>query len=261
MKPVSEGARQRSKIQRSCGKVSLERALSKLGLASRSQTREYILSGRLRVDGEVILDPMYAVAPERAKFVLDGKPLERIAWQTILFYKPKGVVTARVDASGERTIFDLLPKEFQGLHAVGRLDKATTGLLLLTNDTKLSSFLTDPANSIPRTYLVTVEGKVDDRDAERACQGVVDKDELLKASKIVIRKASGKESHLIVELNEGKNREIKRLFETLGHPVRKIKRVAFGGLQLGDLKPGEFRFVTRKEFDWIDPGVLRVFFA
>lgn len=250
MKPISEGARQCSKRQRPCGKVSLERALSKLGLASRSQTREYILSGRLRVDGEVIRDPTHTVVPERAKFVLDGKPLERTAWQTIMFYKPKGVVTARVDAGGERTIFDILPSHFCHLHPVGRLDKATTGLLLLTNDTKLSSFLTDPVNAIARTYLVSVEGKVDDRGAERACQGIVDNDEFLKASKVVIRKTSGKESHLIVELSEGKNREIRRLFDGLGHPVRKIKRVAFGGLQLGDLKPGEFRFVTKQELGW-----------
>lgn len=236
--------------RRTSGKVSLERALSKLGLASRSQTREYILAGRLAVNGCVVCDPMFAVVPERDRFSLDGKPLQKTKWQTILFYKPKGVVTARVDAQGAKTVFDLLPQEFQSLHAVGRLDKATTGLLLLTNDTKLSSFLTDPINAISRIYVVTVEGRVGDEDLIRARQGVVDKGETLKASQATLRKASGRESHLIVELKEGKNREIRRLFEALGYPVRKIKRVAFGHLELGDLKPGEFRSVSKSELRW-----------
>jgi 23S rRNA pseudouridine2605 synthase len=240
----------KNKTLRPFGKVSLERALSKLGLMSRTQTREYILAGRLTVNGRIICDPMFAVVPETAQFALDGKPLQKTSWQAIMFYKPKGIVTARVDKKGERTVFDVLPREFHQLHPVGRLDKATTGLLLLTNDTKLSNYLTDPVNTIPRVYVITVEGEFTDQDLERVHEGVMDKEELLKPSKVTLRKASGKESHLIVELTEGKNREIRRLFECLGHPVRKIKRVAFGNLQLGDLQPGAFRFVTEQELGW-----------
>ena len=240
----------KNKKQPSLGKVSLERALSKLGLMSRSQTRECILAGRLKVDGRVIQDPLFAVVPEVAQFILDDKPLQRTKWQAIMFYKPKGVVTARVDAKGERTVFDILPERFKSLHPVGRLDKATTGLLLLTNDTKLSHYLTDPANAIPRTYVVTVEGRVTEQVLERAQAGVADQGEILRVSKATLRKASGKESHLIVELTEGKNREIRRLFDRLGHPVRRIKRVAFGDLQLGDLQPGTFRVLTPEELNW-----------
>ncbi|MCX5681325.1 MAG: pseudouridine synthase [Candidatus Omnitrophica bacterium] len=234
----------------SLGKVSLERALSKLGLMSRSQTRACILDGKLTVDGYVIKDPLFPVVPETAQFMLDGKVLKRSSWQTIMLYKPKGVVTTRSDEKGRRTVFDLLPQELKSLHPVGRLDMATTGLLLLTNDTQLSNYLTDPANAIPRVYVVTVEGKFHEADVRRAQNGVMDKEEFLKPSKVTLRKASGRESHLIVELSEGKNREIRRLFDALGHPVRKIKRITFGTLQLGDLQPGTFRFVTEKEFSW-----------
>ena len=240
----------RSKPSLPLGKVSLERALSKLGLMSRSQTRECVLAGRLKVDGRVINDPLFPVVPEMAQFILDGKLLQKTDWQTVMLYKPKGIVTTRADEKGRRTVFDLLPPEMQSLHPVGRLDMHTTGLLLLTNDTKLSNYLTDPINAIPRIYVVTVEGEFTDSDLERAHAGVMDEGELLKPSKVTLRKASGRESHLIVELTEGKNRELRRLFDCLGHPVRKIKRVAFGNLQLGDLQPGAFRLVTEQELGW-----------
>ena len=240
----------KKKTRFSSGKVSLERALSKLGLLSRAQTREAVLAGRLAVNGRVVRDPSFPVAPETVRFSLDGKLLQRKTWQTIMMNKPKGVVTARVDKDGERTVFDLLPEEFRDLHPVGRLDKATTGLLFLTNDTKLSNYLTDPANAIPRVYAVTVEGKITDENIRKAQGGVTDKGELLKASKVTARKISGRESHLIVELSEGKNRELRRLFDSLGHPVRKIKRISFGPLVLGDLEPGAYRAVTAQELGW-----------
>lgn len=229
------------------GKVPLERALSKLGLASRTQTREWILAGRLKVNGKIVKDPLFPVIPENDKFVLDGTPLRKTEWQTILLYKPKGVVTTRSDERGRRTVFDLLPEELKHLHPIGRLDMASTGLLLLTNDTKLSAYLTDPANAVPRVYVVTVKGKVTPEEIQKAAAGVWDEGELLKPSKLTLRKSSNKESHLLVELTEGKNREIRRLFESLTHEVTHLKRIAFGPLKLGNLQPGEFRYVVKEE--------------
>jgi len=236
------------------GKVPLERALSKLGLASRSQTREWVLAGKLKVNNRVIKDPWFPVTPETDQFILDGKPLQRSAWQTIMLYKPKAVVTTKSDEKGRRTVFDLLPDELKSLHPVGRLDMASTGLLLLTNDTRLSDHLTDPANAIPRVYVVTVEGKLTEDEVKKAEQGVMDEGELLKPSALTLRKVSSKESHLLVELNEGKNREIRRLFKSLGHRVRKIKRIAFGSLKLGDLEPGAYRTVSPEELGWERKG-------
>ncbi|MBF0485883.1 MAG: rRNA pseudouridine synthase [Candidatus Omnitrophica bacterium] len=232
------------------GKVPLERALSKLGLASRTQTREWILAGRLSVNGRVIKDLMFPVTPETDQFVLDGKVLERGSWQTIMFYKPRSVVTTRSDEQGRKTIYDILPPEFHQLHSVGRLDMASTGLLLLTNDTRLSDYLTDPRNAIPRTYIVTVEGAFTNEEMAIALAGVEDEGEILKPSKMTISKASQKESHIVVELTEGKNRELRRLFNIFNHRVRKLKRIAFGPLTIGNLEPGKYRAVTKEELGW-----------
>lgn len=228
-------------------KFYLERALSKMGLASRSQTRAWILDGRLKVNGKTVRDPFYAVTPGRDKITLDGKEAHKKGPETILLYKPGSVVTTRSDERGRRTVFDLLPEELKALHPVGRLDMASTGLLLLTNDTKLSARLTDPANSITRVYTVSVKGKVTDEEVRKLSCGIMDNGEFLKPAKMVLRKSSNKESHLIVELTEGKNREIRRLFKSIGREVTSLKRISFGPIELGGLQPGHFRHLRPEE--------------
>jgi 23S rRNA pseudouridine2605 synthase len=233
------------------GKVPLERALSKLGLASRSQTREWISAGKLFVNGRPVKDPFFPVTPETDVFVVDGKRLARHAWQAVLFHKPRGVVTTRSDEQGRRTIYDLLPPELHLLHSVGRLDMASTGLLVLTNDTRLSDYLTNPANAIVRRYVVTLEGEFTPEKVSAALKGVMDEGELLRPKAMILKKSSGRESHVVVELTEGKNRELRRLFNALGHRVRRLKRIAFGPLVLGDLEPGKFRYLGREEVAWV----------
>ncbi len=234
-------------MERNKGKVPLERALSKLGAASRSQTRDWALTGRLKVNGRVVTDPQFLVTPETDRFTVDGRPISRDPWTTILLNKPAGVVTTKSDEKGRKTVFDLLPPELRTLHPVGRLDMATTGLLILTNDTRLSAWLTDPANAVVRVYSVTVRGLVTPEELARAEAGIMDEGEMLKPSRITLRKGSGRETHLMVELTEGKNREIRRLFAAIGHEVCALKRISFGALSLGDLAPGEFRRLGRVE--------------
>ena len=231
------------------GKVALERALSKMGVASRAQTRRWISEGKLKVNGKIIKDPLYPVTPEKDKFVLDGLLLKSNARQTIMLYKPKSVITTRCDEVGRPTVFDLLPKELKHFHAVGRLDMATTGLLLLTNDTRLSAYLTDPVNAVLRVYAVVVKARIAHEKLLKALHGIWDKGELLKPAGITLRKASNKESHLIVELTEGKNREIRRLFKSLGHEVIQLKRVTFGCLKLEGMQPGQFRYLAPEEIE------------
>ncbi len=226
------------------GKVALERALSKLGLASRSQTRQWILEGRLGVNGRTVKDPDFLVVPEKDVFTVDGKALKPAARQTIMLNKPKGYVTTKSDEKGRKTVYDLLPKELHNLHPVGRLDMNTTGLLLLTNDTKLSSYLTEPSNGIEREYVVSVEGRIEDKDIEVLLAGIEDDGEILKASQLTARKISGRESHLDVILTEGKNREIRRMFKAIGHEVISLKRIAFGTVTLGDLPSGQYKNIS-----------------
>jgi len=229
------------------GQVPLERALSKLGIASRSQTKQWINAGLIAVNGSVIKDPSFLLIPEKARITINGRAVNRAVSCTIMLNKPRGIVTTRSDEKGRKTVYDLLPENFSHLHPVGRLDMASSGLLLMTTDTQLSNFLTDPNNEIPRVYAVSVLGSIVDEEIKRLSQGIEDKGQLLKASSLTVRKVSNKESHLIVELLEGKNREIRRMIEALGSEVTALKRIAFGKLKLGTLEPGQFIEINPKE--------------
>jgi len=223
--------------------VSLERALSKLGILSRSRARVSILDGRVTVNGRVVRDPRHQVVPERARIAVDAVAAVRQPWRTVLLHKPRGTVTTRRDPEGRPTVFDLLGHEARGLVAVGRLDLASTGLLLLTTDTQLANRLAEPSSNVVRRYAATVRASLSDDEARRMTEGIGD----LRAESVHVRKRSSRETHLIIELTEGKNREIRRLCLATGHEVTALKRIAFGDLELGTLAPGTWRDVTRDE--------------
>jgi pseudouridine synthase len=235
--------------------VQLDRALSKLGFLSRSQARDAIRAGRVHVDGERILDPTVRVRPEHASIAIDGEARQPAAWRTILLHKPRGVVTTRRDPDGRRTIYDVVGDDARGLVAVGRLDLATSGILLLTSDTQLANSITDPRNAVPRVYVVTVRGLLTDDDLRSLESGVHGGRDRVRAESVVVRKASRRESHATVELHEGRNREVRRMFEAVGHEVIRLKRVRLGGLELGSLEPGHWRDVSRDELRQAFPGV------
>src|SRR5215831_17951591 len=233
--------------------VHLNRLLSKRGILTRSQANAAILAGRVAVNGRTIRDPGRPVA-ESAEVELDGEVQAAPPSRTIVFHKPPGVITTRQDPQGRTTIYDVLAGAGHGLVPVGRLDWATSGLLVLTSDTQLADWLTDPRNAIPRVYTVTVRGKVTLERCERLERGIVDNGERMQASEVTLRKSSGRESQLVVTLTEGKNREIRRLFESIGHPVTRLKRVAFGSLSLGNLAPGEWRELSESELSEVVSG-------
>ena len=244
--PQKEGKGQGRKSKRlraqGKGKVPLNRALSKLGVLSRAQATTAILDGRVQVWGQVVRTPTLLVTPETDRIEVDGQQARRASWRTILFHKPRGVVTTRSDPEGRPTVYSVLGAAGEGLVAVGRLDFATSGLLLLTSDTQLAHWLTDPANELPRLYVVTVRGRVTP-DAITSLAG-----------RVTLRKASARESHLLVELHEGKNRQVRRMFERIGHDVTSLKRVRFGKLELGVIAPGSYREIVRSEIVNAFPG-------
>jgi 23S rRNA pseudouridine2605 synthase len=223
-------------------RVRLDRALSKLGLASRSEARQLILAGRVIVAGKVVRDPAITVVPT-ARIVIDGRQPNRPAKRTLVFHKPRGVITTRRDPEGRPTVFDVLGDQAHGLVAAGRLDRASTGLLILTTDTELANFLTDPASRFVRRYVVTVRGALSEDAARTMERGIGG----MQARSVAVRKRSARETHLIVELTEGKNREVRNLCAGVGHEVTRLKRVAFGPIELGDLAPGEWRALTPAE--------------
>ena len=222
-------------------RFTVDRLLSKLGIASRSTSQDWVRAGRVQVNGRVIQDPATWVLWPKDALSVDNKPIQDSAKRFILFHKPKGVITTHSDEKDRQTIFDVLPTDLGYLHAVGRLDQATSGLLLLTNDSTLSSYLTDPGHKVMRTYLVSVRGEFTEEQAKAATVGVVEDGERLQCHSVKIQKSSGRESHLEVVLVQGKNREIRRLFMALGHEVTRLRRIQYGPFKLEDLPSGAWR--------------------
>lgn len=218
--------------------------MSKLGLASRAEAITLVLAGRVRVGGRIVRDPGYRVVPETAALVIDGAAAEAPATRTIALHKPRGVVTTRRDPEGRPTVYALIAAAGDGLAPAGRLDLASTGLLLCTNDTRFAAWLTDPASGVEREYVVTVRGEVTPGVATALEQGLEVDDEWLQPTAIRVLKASGRETHLTVVLCEGRNREIRRLFAAAGHEVTRLTRIRLGGLLLDDLAPGAWRDIS-----------------
>ena len=240
--------------RRRAGHVPLERALSKLGLATRTEARALILDGQVSVNGAVVRDPSFEVWPERAALEIGGARVGQAEPMTLALNKPRGVVTTRSDDKGRRTVYDLLGDSPVHLVPVGRLDFATSGLLLMTNDTRFAAWLTDPAQAVSRVYAVTVRGELSDEAARTLERGIVHGGEPLAARSVQVRKRSRRETHLFVELAEGKNREVRRLVQAAGHEVTRLKRIALGGLTLGKLESGRWRLVSLEELRAAFPG-------
>jgi 23S rRNA pseudouridine2605 synthase len=235
-------------------RVPLGRAVSKLGLASRSEARELIAAGRVTVNGRVVRDTLACVDVERSRIAVDGVTGELVQRLVIALHKPRGVVTTRIDPQGRPTVHTLISDIPERVVPVGRLDLATSGLILLTNDTQFGDWLTSPQSGVPKVYLVTVRGHVEDQGVQQLKAGVEDRGKSLAPASVQLRKASTRESHLVVTLTEGKNREIRRLCAAAGYEVTRLRRVQIGGLELGRLAPGKWRRVNEAELVHAFPG-------
>ncbi|WP_436030381.1 pseudouridine synthase [Rhizobium rhizogenes] len=235
--------------QESDGKrVTLPRALSKLGYCSRTQAEALIAAGRVTVDGREITDPTAWIDLDRARIAVDG---EAIAAEKKLYFmlnKPRGLVTTRDDPEGRPTVYDCLRDiDARHLAPVGRLDKASEGLLLFTNDTVLAQALLDPISHVGKIYHVQVNTIMEQELLERMERGIVDDGELLTASAARLLRSGDRNGWIEVELKEGRNRQIRRMLEVLGVECLRLVRVSFGDIALGDLAKGAVRPLTEAE--------------
>ncbi len=216
-------------------------------MASRRASEPLILEGRVAVNGQPVLQFGVRVDPERDSVTLDSKRIHPRRKIYVALNKPPGVVCSRKDESGRPLIYDLLPKEWDHLHSVGRLDYASEGLIFLTNDGQLSFHLTHPRYGVRKKYLATLEGRLDAAVLERFVQGIWHQGDRLKAEKARLVSASRSRSVVELELAEGKNREVRRLFESQRISVRRLLRTQIGKIKLGELRPGKWRTLTPAE--------------
>jgi 23S rRNA pseudouridine2605 synthase len=229
-------------------KVSLARALSKLGFCSRTQAERLVAEGRVQVGGKTARDALLRIDPDRDRITVDGERVvaERKAY--LMLNKPRGLVTTRDDPEGRGTVYDCLKGlDLPFVSPVGRLDKASEGLLLLSNDTRWANSLLDPASHVAKTYHVQIAAAPDEPMLERFRQGAVVDGELLTASSIALLRSGGRTAWLEILLDEGRNRQIRRLLGAFDIEVLRLVRVAIGGLQLGDLAKGKARHLTSEE--------------
>jgi pseudouridine synthase len=228
--------------------MTLDRVVSRFGIASRSTASEWIRSGRVKVNGLVVRDPDHWVHMDRDSLRLDGKRLKRASKVYLLFYKPKGVVTSHGDPDARATIYDYLDKTVPWVAPVGRLDKDSSGLLLLTNDTEFASFVSDPASGIAKTYLIKVNGLVSGDTVAQLASGIrMKRGDWAQPRSVRHLEDRGNYSRLEVVLQEGKNREVRRMVEAVGFKVLKLVRTGIGLLSLEGLQIGTFRRLTRAE--------------
>lgn len=227
---------------------TLARIIAKRGACSRSQAFELVEAGRVTVNGCVVTDPIRTVA-DRDTILVDGKPIGAKASRYILLHKPAGYVTTRSDERGRRTVYDLIGGMKEWVFPVGRLDMDSEGLLIITNDTTLGNILTDPRYRILRTYRVTVSGAVTKGDLSAMRQGVdIGRGETSRPHEVKVLEERDGETVLEVTLTEGKNREIRRLFEALGKPVLRLIRTSYGPFSLGDIPPGAWREIDIRTY-------------
>ena len=229
-------------------RYGLARVLSKRGLCSRSQAEQWIRAGRVAVDGRVVRDPQQPTATAQSGITLDGQPLGEAARVYVMFNKPRGLVVSAADEHGRATVYDALAAAgLPWLGPVGRLDKASEGLLLLSNDTVWAAAITDPASHREKTYHVQVDCIPDAALLEQLRRGVLDQGERLGANSASLLRAGEKHAWVEIVLDEGRNRHIRRLLAAHGVGVLWLVRVAIGPLVLGDLPKGQWRHLDAGE--------------
>ena len=232
--------------------MKLFKFISSSGIVSRRKAQESIQLAMVTVNNVVVMDPFADIDPLKDVIRLDNqKIILNSSTTTVVLYKPKGFISSRSDEMGRKTIFDLIPRK-PFLNHVGRLDKDTTGLILLTNDGDLSQFLTHPKNKIPKEYVAKTNEFINDKVIKKIERGIfIGSGEKGKA-KIISQEKIKNTVHVNMILRQGKKNEIRRIFKFSGLKLIALKRIKFGNITLNQLKEGQWRELTKKEKQYLD---------
>ena len=230
--------------------IRLQKFLSMAGRASRREAEGFIVDGRVRVNGVRTTELGTRVTPGTDHVEVDGETVEvgkEVRW--CMFHKPAGLLTTRFDPHGGANIYDVLPPELRSLKYLGRLDRETEGLLLLSNDGEMIHRLSHPSSEIEREYRATVTGTPSKVTLQKLRTGIVLGDGPAVARKVELVGQEGRHGIVALVITEGRKREVRRMFEAVGHPVRRLIRVRFGVVELGDLPRGETRPLKPDEIE------------
>jgi 23S rRNA pseudouridine2605 synthase len=229
----------------------VQKILAEAGIASRRAAEEMIVEGRVTVNGKVAVLGMKA-DPAKDHIKVNGKLISRSEPKIyLIFHKPRSVVTSLRDPEGRPTVRDYLKGIKYRVYPVGRLDYDSEGLLLLTNDGELASEILHPSRKIPKTYAVKVKGVPEDSGLEKLRKGIRLEDGMTAPAKVIRIGVTANNTWIEMTIHEGKKRQIRRMCEAIGHPVQKLKRTRIDGISLGELKPGEFRYMSSSEIQSI----------
>lgn len=229
-------------------KERLQKVIAHSGLTSRRKAEQLIVDGKVKVNGQLVTELGTKVS-KADEVTVNGIPLEKEQHVYYVLYKPREYITAVSDDKGRKTVMDLLEEIPERIYPVGRLDYQSSGILLMTNDGSFAHRLMHPSFEVAKQYVVKIEGIIPKEKQNQLLEGVRDGDDILKVSQYNVKQVDRRKRTMIIELtlHEGKNRHIRRLFARLGYPVEKLKREKYGFLSLGNLQPGEYRALTRKE--------------
>lgn len=232
----------------------LHKYLADAGIASRRKSEELILQGKVKVNGEIIKELGVKIDPEKDKVEYNGKLVRKDEDKIVLMLnKPKEVISSVTDPQGRKTVLDFISEKYPRLYPVGRLDYESEGMILLTNDGELTNKVTHPKNQVKKVYLVWVYGYPNTEAIAKFAKGLELEDGLTAPAKIKMIKKGKATSLLEVEIKEGKKRQIRRMFDALGHPVSRLVRTQIGELKMGSLKEGKIKKLK-------DTDIKRIFF-
>ena len=226
--------------------IRLNKYIASSGICSRRKADELIEQGVVSVNGKIVKELGFLVQ-EKDKVFVNKKLIRPVKHEYYKFYKPAGYITTCDDEKGRKTIYDLLPETLYGLKPVGRLDRESTGLLILTNDGELINQLTHPSIKVPKIYIVSVDAKVSRNELEKLANGVEIEPGKIAYADISVLEIDNKHTLMQITLYQGMNRQIRKMFETIGYEVKTLKRIQHATISIEGLKRGEFKPIKPKQ--------------